>query len=40
MATKRLVLTFPMLVSFTPDKCIACELCVPACPYRAVEIVS
>jgi len=24
-------------VVFDPDKCIACELCVPVCPPRAME---
>ncbi|MHC4251971.1 MAG: 4Fe-4S binding protein [Planctomycetota bacterium] len=27
-----------MAVSFDQSKCIACELCIPACPYGAVEI--
>lgn len=24
---------------FVEDKCIACELCVPACPYKAISAV-
>jgi len=27
-----------MMVGFDRGKCIACELCLPVCPYRAVEI--
>jgi len=27
-----------MEVSFKRDKCIACELCIPVCPYQAMEI--
>ena len=27
-----------MLVSFLKDKCIACELCIPVCSYRAIAI--
>ncbi len=27
-----------MRVRFDKDKCIACELCIPACQYGAVEI--
>ncbi len=25
-------------VLFAPDKCIACEICVEICPYRAMEV--
>ena len=25
------------IVSYDEDKCIACMLCIPACPYGAVE---
>jgi len=25
-------------VHFDSDKCIACELCVPACPPQAMEV--
>ncbi|MBC7288488.1 MAG: 4Fe-4S dicluster domain-containing protein [Armatimonadetes bacterium] len=25
-------------VLFDPDRCIACELCVPACPPRAMKV--
>jgi Fe-S-cluster-containing hydrogenase component 2 len=28
-----------MHVSFNREKCIACELCVPVCPYQVMEIV-
>jgi Fe-S-cluster-containing hydrogenase component 2 len=27
-----------MMVAFDEEKCIACELCLNVCPYRAVEI--
>jgi formate hydrogenlyase subunit 6/NADH:ubiquinone oxidoreductase subunit I len=27
-----------MEVIFDIDKCIACELCVPACPPRAMQV--
>jgi Fe-S-cluster-containing dehydrogenase component len=27
-----------MHVSFDHEKCIACELCIPACPYEAMQI--
>lgn len=27
-------------VRFEPDKCIACELCIPACPFGALESVT
>jgi len=27
-----------MEIIFNIDKCIACELCVPACPPRAMEV--
>jgi NAD-dependent dihydropyrimidine dehydrogenase PreA subunit len=27
-----------MEVLFDPDKCSACELCVVACPARAMEV--
>ena len=27
-----------MMVGFDREKCIACELCLNVCPYRAVEI--
>ncbi|MHC4201769.1 MAG: 4Fe-4S binding protein, partial [Planctomycetota bacterium] len=37
--TEALSVTDPdMEVRFEADKCIACELCIPACPYGAVEI--
>lgn len=29
-----------MKLNFNSDKCIACELCIPACPYHALESVS
>ena len=25
-------------VDFNSNRCIACELCVPACPYRAMQV--
>ena len=27
-----------MKVAFDPEKCIGCELCVPVCMYKAMEI--
>ncbi len=27
-----------MVVSFEKEKCIACEMCIQVCPYRAIEI--
>jgi len=27
-----------MMVGFDREKCIACELCLNVCPYRAMEI--
>jgi Fe-S-cluster-containing dehydrogenase component len=27
-----------MTVAFDQERCIACELCLPACPYQAAEI--
>jgi ferredoxin len=27
-----------MKVSFEDKKCIACELCIPVCMYKAIEI--
>ena len=27
-----------MTVSFDSDKCIGCELCIPVCIYKAMEI--
>ena len=27
-----------MTVSFDKEKCIACELCLKVCPYKAVTI--
>ncbi|MEJ2365614.1 MAG: 4Fe-4S binding protein [Deltaproteobacteria bacterium] len=27
-----------MRVSFDHEKCIACELCIPVCPYQAMQI--